>query len=100
MLKPGEVACGAPTNKQVMCPYPAKACPWHIRGDGDDKDDQVHHNRRHLLTSGDIGPSLKGKWISVLWPDTGEWFDGEILNMNNSTEIVVPSGRHRRCHVR
>ena len=85
VLKPGEVACGAPTNKQVMCPYPAKTCPWHIHGDGDDKDDQVHHNRRHLLTSGDIGPSLKGKWISVLWPDTGEWFDGEILNMNNST---------------
>jgi hypothetical protein len=85
VLKPGEVACGAPTNKQVMCPYPAKSCPWHIHGDGDDKDDQVHHNRRHLLTSGDIGPSLKGKWISVLWPDTGEWFDGEILNMNNST---------------
>jgi len=85
VLKPGEVACGAPTNKQVMCPDPAKTCPWHIHGDGDDKDDQVHHNRRHLLTSGDIGPSLKGKWISVLWPDTGEWFDGEILNMNNST---------------
>ena len=85
VLKPGEVACGAPTNKQVMCPHPAKTCPWHIHGDGDDKDDQVHHNRRHLLTSGDIGPSLKGKWISVLWPDTGEWFDGEILNMNNST---------------
>ena len=85
VLKPGEVACGAPTNKRVMCPYPAKTCPWHIHGDGDDKDDQVHHNRRHLLTSGDIGPSLKGKWISVLWPDTGEWFDGEILNMNNST---------------
>ena len=85
VLKPGEVACGAPTNKHVMCPYPAKTCPWHIHGDGDDKDDQVHHNRRHLLTSGDIGPSLKGKWISVLWPDTGEWFDGEILNMNNST---------------
>ena len=85
VLKPGEVACGAPTNKQVMCPYPAKTCPWHIHGDGDDKDDQVHQNRRHLLTSGDIGPSLKGKWISVLWPDTGEWFDGEILNMNNST---------------
>ena len=85
VLKLGEVACGAPTNKQVMCPYPAKTCPWHIHGDGDDKDDQVHHNRRHLLTSGDIGPSLKGKWISVLWPDTGEWFDGEILNMNNST---------------
>ena len=84
-LKLGEVACGAPTNKQVMCSYPAKTCPWHIHGDGDDKDDQVHHNRRHLLTSGDIGPSLKGKWISVLWPDTGEWFDGEILNMNNST---------------
>ncbi|CAL6287980.1 unnamed protein product [Bathycoccus prasinos] len=85
VLKLGEVACGAPTNKQVMCSYPAKTCPWHIHGDGDDKDDQVHHNRRHLLTSGDIGPSLKGKWISVLWPDTGEWFDGEILNMNNST---------------
>ena len=85
VLKPGEVACGAPTNKQVMCPYPAKTCPWHIHGDSYDKDDQVHHNRRHLLTSGDIGPSLKGKWISVLWPDTGEWFDGEILNMNNST---------------
>ncbi len=85
VLKLGEVACGAPTNKQVMCPYPAKTCPWHIHGDGDDKDDQVHHNRRHLLTSGDIGPSLKGKWISVLWPDTGEWFDGEILNMNNFT---------------
>ncbi|CAL6287327.1 unnamed protein product [Bathycoccus prasinos] len=85
VLKLGEVACGAPTNKQVMCSYPAKTCPWHIHGDADDKDDQVHHNRRHLLTSGDIGPSLKGKWISVLWPDTGEWFDGEILNMNNST---------------
>ena len=85
VLKLGEVACGAPTNKQVMCPYPAKTCPWHIHGDGDDKDDQVHHSRRHLLTLGDIGPSLKGKWISVLWPDTGEWFDGEILNMNNST---------------
>ena len=84
VLKPGEVACGAPTNKQVRCPHSVFSCPWHINEDSG-KGIQAHHSSRHLLTLSDIGPSLKGKWISVLWPDTGEWFDAEILNMNNST---------------
>jgi hypothetical protein len=84
VLKPGEVACGAPTNKQVRCPHSVSSCPWHINEDSGEGI-QAHHSSRHLLTLSDIVPSLKGKWISVLWPDTGEWFDAEILNMNNST---------------
>ena len=84
VLKPGEVACGAPTNKQVRCPHSVSSCPWHINEDNCEGT-QAHQGSRHLLTLSDIGPSLKGKWISVLWPDTGEWFDAEILNMNNST---------------
>jgi len=41
--------------------------------------------KRKLLTVDDIKPSLRGKWISVMWTETGVWYDAEVLTINVNT---------------
>eukprot|EP00227_Mantoniella_beaufortii_P005053 CAMPEP_0197607340 /NCGR_PEP_ID=MMETSP1326-20131121/46867_1 /TAXON_ID=1155430 /ORGANISM="Genus nov. species nov., Strain RCC2288" /LENGTH=48 /DNA_ID= /DNA_START= /DNA_END= /DNA_ORIENTATION= len=39
-------------------------------------------SRRRLVTISEFGSDFKGKHIQVQWPDTGVWYNAEMVKVN------------------
>ena len=74
--------CGVPLLvTRGVCGLPAKdhaACEKHAGGVG---------NHRSMLTLDCIKPELCGKWVSIIWTDTNEWYDGKVMELDVAGKV-------------